>query len=642
MSTNDPSFDQLVIKRTGIALSNGQPGFIPAAEVTTSNGSFTVYYAPMEFTYQIQSEYGKVYVGLGSYQGTSSFSFKETPSGVQAIFEAKIDNDYDTSTDLIYTDAWTLEGTITLIKQGNGLYTKEVFKGEGTEQTNVDLDEGTTSAGTSNIPIGSGESSNTRYSQTDLDLNLSITSNNQFSDDLKAVLQELWYPEGNYFTQPHFGPYYGFYPSVESIIDECIEGTPGIDFLNGDQPLKPIDDCIDGLAGNDTLNGLTGNDKLVGGDGSDLLDGGIGNDELTGVGSSFGVGEVDVLTGGIGGDKFILANASRTFYDSPSPYTPPVFQPLTAKQLKDIMPGARQRDIATYTPILNQYMRQFGINTPARQAAFLAQIAVESGQLRKTEEDLMYRSGNVPRILAGLFKSTFGWKNNNPKVQARAIENAQSFLQGIGNKNERIDSFSEEQALANKVYANKNGNGNEQSGDGWKFRGRGLKQITGRKNYEDIQAILNQKGIISDLVQQIDRSNPDNLSPSLNVAVSTAFWQLKRLNVLADQEKFEELTGRVNAGKVDLPKRLEFYEKAKKTLLSSDPDYAMIQDFNPVEDSIALKGTSSNYLLSKVQGGYAILLEDGFQGFTEGDRLIAFVQGNTQQLSLSAGYFQFV
>jgi len=457
-------------------------------------------------------------------------------------------------------------------------------------------------------------------------------------------LQELWYPGGgNYFTQPDHGPYYRFHPSLEeSISNECIEGTPGNDSLSGDQTLTLVDDCIDGLAGNDTLIGLTGNDKLVGGDGSDILYGKAGNDELIGVGSSFGVGEVDTLTGGIGRDKFILADANRTFYDSPSKYNPPVFQPLTTKQLQDIMPGARQRDIDTYTPLLNQYMRQFGINTPARQAAFLAQIAVESGQMRNTEENLMYKSGNVPKILAGLFKSTFGWKNNNPTAQAGAIENARSFLRGIGNTNERIDSSAEEQALANRVYANKNGNGNEQSGDGWKFRGRGLKQITGRKNYEDVETILNQKGIRSNLVQQIDTSNPDKLSPSLNVAVSTAFWELKQLNGLADQEKFEKLTGRVNAGKVDLLKRLEYYESAKKILLSSDPDYAVIQDFNPVEDSIVLKGTSSNYLLSTVQGGYAILLEDGVQGFTGGDQLIAFVQGNTQQLSLGAGYFQFV
>ena len=316
MNTNDPTFDRLVIKRTGIALSNGQPGFIPVAEVTTSNGSFTVHYTPIEFTYQILSEYGKVNVGLGSYQGTSSFSFKETSSGVQAVFEQKSDNDSNNSIDSVYKDAWTIEGSITLTKQANGLYNKEVFKGEGTEQTTLDLGEGTTTVGRINIPIGSDESQSTRYTQADLDLNLSITSNNQFSDDLKAVLQELWSPEGNYFTQPHFGPSYGFKPSLEeSISNECIEGTPGNDSLSGDQSLNLVDDCIDGLAGNDILNGLTGNDKLVGGDGSDILYGKAGNDELIGVGPSFGVGEVDTLTGGIGGDTFVLGNQNSIYYN---------------------------------------------------------------------------------------------------------------------------------------------------------------------------------------------------------------------------------------------------------------------------------------------------------------------------------------
>jgi hypothetical protein len=129
MNTNDPSFDRLVIKRTGIALSNGQPGFIPIAEVTTSNGSFTVRYTPIEFTYPIQSEYGKYNLGLSSYQGTSSFSFKETSSGVQVVFESKVDKDYNNSIDAVFKDAWTIEGSITLTKQANGLYNKEVFTG---------------------------------------------------------------------------------------------------------------------------------------------------------------------------------------------------------------------------------------------------------------------------------------------------------------------------------------------------------------------------------------------------------------------------------------------------------------------------------------------------------------------------------
>jgi hypothetical protein len=67
----------------------------------------------------------------------------------------------------------------------------------------------------------------------------------------------------------------------------------------------------------------------------------------------------------------------------------------------------------------------------------------------------------------------------------------------------------------------------------------------------------------------------------------------------------------------------------------------LIQDFNPVEDSIILPGSSSNYLLSKVATGYQVLLDDGIQGLTGGDKLIALVQGSTQKLNLSSGYFQF-
>jgi hypothetical protein len=77
---------------------------------------------------------------------------------------------------------------------------------------------------------------NTQYTQTDLDLDLFITSNNQFSDDLKAVLQELWSPEGNYFTQPHFGSYYGFYPSLEESTPTSSSADPDLSVTISDSP----------------------------------------------------------------------------------------------------------------------------------------------------------------------------------------------------------------------------------------------------------------------------------------------------------------------------------------------------------------------------------------------------------------------
>jgi predicted chitinase len=376
---------------------------------------------------------------------------------------------------------------------------------------------------------------------------------------------------------------------------------------------------------NDKLIGDSKNNLLVGNDGKDSLTGGDGDDSLVGYGiSDYGSQEIDTLTGGAGADKFIL-----NWYNNQVPYnsnTNSDFISITTTQLKEILPGATLKDINKYAPILNQFMRKFNINTPLRQSAFLAQIAVESKQLKDTEEDLIYKSGNVPKRLADLFGVFKG-----------SAEKAKEFLHSIGNKDEQVTTLEEEEALANKVYRKKNGN--EASGDGWKFRGRGLIQVTGRGNYVQVQTRLNAKGINNNLVEDIDQSNPNNLTPELDVAVSTAFWDINNLNLLADQGKFRELTQKVNAKLEAYKERLNYYDKAKEVL--ADQDYALIQDFNPVEDSIILPGSSSNYLLSKVATGYQVLLDDGIQGLTGGEKLIALVQGSTQQLNLSSGYFQF-
>ncbi len=379
---------------------------------------------------------------------------------------------------------------------------------------------------------------------------------------------------------------------------------------------------------NDKLIGDSKDNLLVGNDGKDSLTGGDGNDSLVGYGiSDYGSQEIDTLTGGAGADQFIL-----NWYNNQVPYnsnTNSDFIPITTTQLQEILPGATTENINKYASLLNQFMRKFNINTPLRQSAFLAQIAVESKLLKATEEDLVYKSGNVPNILAGLFG-----------VFEKSAENAKEFLHSIGNKDEIVTTRKEEEALANKVYGGRNGNGSEASGDGWKFRGRGLIQVTGRGNYVQVQKRLNAKGINNNLVQDIDKSNPNNLTPELDVAVSTAFWDINNLNLLADQGKFRELTQKVNKKLEAYEKRLNYYNKAKKVLLA-DQDYALIQDFNPVEDSIILPGSSSNYLLSKVATGYQVLLDDGIQGLTGGDKLIALVQGSTQQLNLSSGYFKF-
>jgi putative chitinase len=184
--------------------------------------------------------------------------------------------------------------------------------------------------------------------------------------------------------------------------------------------------------------------------------------------------------------------------------------------------------IDKYVDPLNAAMLEFDINTPSRQAAFIAQIAHESGQFSHIKENLNYSA-------SGLIK-TFG-KYFNAKT-------AQQYARAP-------------QSIANRVYANRMGNGDFASGDGWKYRGRGLIQLTGRTNYQSCG-----QGLGIDLL-----SNPDALlDPAIACRSAAWFWKINGLNELADAGKFETITRRINGGTNGLEERKFFYERAKKYL----------------------------------------------------------------------------
>ena len=184
--------------------------------------------------------------------------------------------------------------------------------------------------------------------------------------------------------------------------------------------------------------------------------------------------------------------------------------------------------IDKYVDPLNAAMIEFEINTPARQAAFIAQLAHESGQFSHIQENLNYSA-------SGLLK-TFG-KYFNAKT-------AQQYARAP-------------QSIANRVYANRIGNGDFASGDGWKYRGRGLIQLTGRLNYQSCG-----KGLGIDLL-----SNPDALLDQSIACRSAAwFWKTNGLNELADAGKFETITRRINGGTNGSEERKFLYERAKKYL----------------------------------------------------------------------------
>jgi len=170
---------------------------------------------------------------------------------------------------------------------------------------------------------------------------------------------------------------------------------------------------------------------------------------------------------------------------------------------------------------------KYDINTPKRQAAFIGQCAHESSNFTKLEENLNYSPERLIKV----------WPSRFPDLVA-----ANKYAHNP-------------QALANKVYAGRLGN--NQEGDGWKYHGRGLIQLTGRENYERCGSSL---GV--DLI-----SNPNWLLDLKYAALSAGwFWNKKGLNELADQQEHGQITKRINGGTLGLDGRLQKTTKALAAL----------------------------------------------------------------------------
>lgn len=179
---------------------------------------------------------------------------------------------------------------------------------------------------------------------------------------------------------------------------------------------------------------------------------------------------------------------------------------------------------------INAAMDRYGINTPSRQAAFLAQIGHESESLSVVVESTNYTRAD--RLFA-IYPHDFD-----------SIDDAAKYVKNP-------------EACANRVYANQNGNGPESSGDGWKFRGRGLIQITGRANYAAVGRAL---GINLE-------NHPELLAQPVSAAMSAAwFWNVHGCNALADKDAFTSITKVINGGTNGLSDRLELWGKAKQAL----------------------------------------------------------------------------
>jgi putative chitinase len=198
---------------------------------------------------------------------------------------------------------------------------------------------------------------------------------------------------------------------------------------------------------------------------------------------------------------------------------------LTRDDLVAVMPRAASTANGM-TDALGAAMARFGIHRPARKAAFLAQLAHESGQLSRWTENLDYRWQRLRQIFPKYF---------------RTDRDAQMF----DRQPERI---------ANRVYGGRLGNGPEATGDGWRYRGRGPIQLTGKDNYRTCGAALDV-----DLL-----ARPELLeTPEVGCLAAAWFWASKGLNALADAGDFVTITRRINGGLIGLADRQELWERAK-------------------------------------------------------------------------------
>lgn len=180
---------------------------------------------------------------------------------------------------------------------------------------------------------------------------------------------------------------------------------------------------------------------------------------------------------------------------------------------------------------LNDAMGLFEIDTPQRIAYFLAQVAHESNSFLTLEENLNYSENRLRQVFPTHFTDTeFMIYANNPEM------------------------------IANRVYANRMGNGDEASGDGWSFRGRGPIQVTGRNMYRRIGG-----GIGVDLERNPDRV----LTPQYGALSAAYFWHAMGLNELADNGLFSAITKKINGGLTGEDSREALLAVAKAAILDA-------------------------------------------------------------------------
>ena len=210
---------------------------------------------------------------------------------------------------------------------------------------------------------------------------------------------------------------------------------------------------------------------------------------------------------------------------------------ITAQQIRRAVPDVSKANIDAFVNTFNEWSDRFGINTNKRVIHFLSQVCTESGAFKFTEENLNYSADGLMKTWPTRFKT-------------------REFASRYARQPEKI---------ANYVYANRMGNGNEASGDGWRYKGRGFIMITGRDGY---QSYAGSEFCVGDLM-----SHPEWLAKSPGCTKSAMwYWWKNNLSDIADrddggaigEEIVTQITKKVNGGYIGLQTRLFYYRRFRK------------------------------------------------------------------------------
>ena len=203
---------------------------------------------------------------------------------------------------------------------------------------------------------------------------------------------------------------------------------------------------------------------------------------------------------------------------------------ITQDQLSQILPENQYVD--SWADALNTILPNYDITSINRISAFIGETYVESEAYTQLHENLNYRAASLMREWPSLFPTL-----------AIATQYANS-----------------PEAIANRAYANRMGNGNEASGDGWRYCGRGLIQITGRSNYQAFADAMNMS---------IDDVAPYLLTFAGAVTSACWFWQANDLNYFADNWEIQSLSIRIDGGTNGLAQRIQQCNRVQQILGAS-------------------------------------------------------------------------